>query len=116
MHRVNPTSLKNLRRPAKGEKPRNRDGSPAVSPGRPRTADLRADILADYLRHGKAFVQRIRTRKPELYAAYGFGRPPETIMLGGVEGKPLQVETPMEALTIPQLKERLAILKAKANK
>jgi hypothetical protein len=33
MHQVNPKSLKNLRRPAKGEKPCKADGTPAVSPG-----------------------------------------------------------------------------------
>jgi len=115
MHSVNPKSLKNLRRPAKGEKPRNRDGTPAVSPGRPRTADLRADILADYERNPQAIVALLRKRKIDLYCYYGFGKPVDTLQLGGIPDQPLQVEDFTAGMTIPEMKARIAVLKAKGE-
>jgi hypothetical protein len=111
---MSPKSLKNLRRPAKGEKPRKADGTPAVSPGRPRTADLRADILADYERHGKAFIPMLRRKRPDLYCFYGFGKPVDTLQVGGIPGQPVQVED-ISGLSIPELQQRLAVLKAKGE-
>ena len=109
MRVMNPKSLANLAKRKPFQK-----GNVPKSPGRPPIADLRADILSDYKRNGKAYVTSLRKRKPEVYAAYGFGKPAETVNIGGIPDQPLVIER-VEALTIPQLKARLAALKAKAQ-
>ena len=105
---VNPKSLLNLQRPPKGQK------LPCVSPGRPPTRGLVEMIRRDYAKNPEAIVNLLKKRKPELYCAYGFGKPAETLNIGGIPDQPLVIEH-VEALTIPQLKERLAALKAKAQ-
>ena len=115
MHSVNPKSLKNLRRPAIGEKPRNRDGSPAVSPGRPPTAGLAEMIRRDYERNPQAIVDILKKRKPETYAAYLAGKPAEIVQLGGIPGQPIQVEDITAGMTIPEMKARLADFRLKSQ-
>ena len=59
-------------------------------------------------------VALLRKRKIDVYCAYGFGRPVETVQLGGIPGQPLQVED-ISGLSIPELQARLAVLKAKGE-
>ena len=106
---MNPKSLANLAKRKPFQK-----GNVPKSPGRPPIADLRADILNDYKRNGKAYVTSLRKRKPEVYAAYGFGKPAETVNIGGIPGQPLQVDI-TSGLTIPEMKARLAAIKAKGT-
>ena len=111
---VTPKQLANLRRPARGERPRRRDGSLAVSPGRPATRWLVEMIRADYARNPAKIVALLKKRKIEVYCAYGFGKPAETVQVGGIPGQPLQVED-ISGLSIPELQQRLAVLKAKGE-
>ena len=111
---VTPKQLANLRRPARGERPRRRDGSLAVSPGRPATRWLVEMIRADYARNPAKIVALLRKRKIEVYCAYGFGKPAETVQVGGIPGQPVQLED-ISRLSIPELQQRLAVLKAKGE-
>ena len=53
-------------------------------------------------------------RKIEVYCAYGFGKPAETVQVGGIPGQPVQLED-ISRLSIPELQQRLAVLQAKGE-
>ena len=106
---VNPKSLDNLE-PTKWKK----GHKPFKSPGRPPTRNLVEMIRADFERNPQAIVNLLKKRKPETYAAYLAGKPAETINVGGIAGQPIEINS-VESLTIPELKARLAALKAKGE-
>lgn len=99
---VNAKSIKNLRPNGKGQRPRRADGSLAKSPGRPRTRDIRAAVLADIQARGEGRVlSRLYRERLDLYLAYGHGRPTETVLLGGAEGAaPVRVDLVEAARTL----------------
>ncbi len=105
---VNPNSLKNLRRLPKGSPPF------AVSPGRPRTASLAQLIRDKFDDDPEGNLQILKQERPDLWFAYGFGKPAETINVGGIAGQPIEINS-VESLTIPELKARLAALRAKGE-
>ena len=92
----------------KGHKPARK------SPGRPPTRNLVEMIRADFEMNPQAIVNLLKKRKPETYAAYLAGKPAETINVGGIAGQPIEINS-VESLTIPELKARLAALKAKGE-
>ena len=104
---VNPKSLANLAKRKTWTK-----GSAPKSPGRPSTADIGALIRAQFAKNPGRCLTQLKRRKVDLWYAYGFGKPAETVNIGGIPGQPLQVDI-TSGLTIPEMKARLAAIKAK---
>ena len=84
------------------------------SPGRPPTRGLAEMIRKDYAKDPAATVRLIKKRKMDLYLSYGFGKPTETLNIGGIPGQPLQVDI-TSGMTVPEMKARLAAIKAKGT-
>jgi hypothetical protein len=78
---VTPKQLQNLEK-------RKRFGKEQPVPkngGRPRIKPLREAILDDYSKTGATVLKRLKRDHLPLYCAYGFGKPVETVLLGGAD-------------------------------
>lgn len=73
--------------------------------GRPKSKDLRELVLKDFKQDPAANVKLLKRKRIDLYYAYGFGKPVESVQIRGPDAGPIQIE---DATPLAMLREMIA--------